>query len=134
VRVSVRTFSDDAERVLKGNLHFIKRLAKAREVEIGRDVEKPHLSATAVTSHFEIYVPVEGLLNIDAEIDRLIKEKTKVEESLRSLDRKLLNEDFLKRAPKEIIEKERARYRDLVLKGERLEGSIKRLKETGVKR
>lgn len=134
VRVLVRTFSDDAERVLKGNLHFIKRLAKAREVEIGRDVEKPHLSATAVTNHFEVYVPVEGLLNIDAEIDRLIKEKTKVEESLRSLDKKLLNEDFLKRAPKEIIEKERARYRDLVLKDERLEGSIKRLKETGVKR
>ncbi|GAB4421001.1 MAG: valine--tRNA ligase [Thermodesulfovibrionales bacterium] len=134
VKVLIRTFTDEVERILKDNLHFIKKLAKAKEIEIGRDVEKPSGSATAVSNLFEIYTPVEGLLNIDAEIDRLMKEKTKIEESLRFLDKKLLNEDFLKRAPREIIEKERARYQDLVLKDERLEGSIKRLKETGVKR
>jgi len=84
-----------------------------------------------VRANFEVYVPLEGVLNIEEEVARMMKEKTKVVESLSFLNKKLASEDFLKRAPKEVVEKERARYQELVLKDERLDGTIQRLKEMG---
>lgn len=134
VRALIKIFRDGVGRILADNLHLIKRLAKAKDVEIGKDVERPKGSATVVRDSFEIYIPVEGLLDIDEEIGRLSREKMKIGESLRFLDKKLSSEDFLKRAPKEIVEKERTKYQELIAKDERLEGSIKRLKEMGVRK
>ena len=53
----------------------------------------------------EVYIPIKGLLNIDAEIDKLIKESRKVEEAMAFIDRKLMNEDFMKKAPETVVEK-----------------------------
>lgn len=133
VNVMIRTFSESAEKTLKENTQFILRLARAKDVSIGKNIEKPKGAATAVKDSFEIYVPLEGLLNIYAEIDRLMKERKKVEESLGFLNKKLLNEDFLKRAPGDIIEKEKSKYQELILRDERLAMGIKRLKETEAK-
>lgn len=133
VRVLIKIFKDGAGEILRNNIPLVQRLAKAGGIQVGKDMGKPKGSATAVRDLFEIYIPVEGLLNIDEEIGRLMKEKMKVSESLSFLDKKLQSEDFLKRAPKDVVEKEKARYQELVLKDERLEGSIKRLREMGVK-
>lgn len=131
VKALFKTFRDGVEGVLEKNLHLIKKLTKAKEITIGKDVGKPKGSATGVKASFEIYVPLEGLLDIGEEIARMMKEKTKVVESLSFLNKKLTSEDFVKRAPKEVVEKERAKYQSLVLKDERLEGTIQRLKEMG---
>jgi valyl-tRNA synthetase len=133
VRVLVKIFTDEAGTILRDNLPLVQRLAKAGEVTIGRDLEKPKGAATGVKDSFELYIPVEGLLNIDEEIGRLMKEKMKVAESLGFLNKKLMSDDFLKRAPKEVVEKEQAKFQELVLKNERLEGSINRLREMEVK-
>ncbi len=133
VKVLIKTFSDGADGILANNIPLIQHLAKAGEIEAGRNVGKPKGSATGIRDFFEIYIPVEGLLNIDEEVARLTKEKMKVAESMSFLDKKLLSEDFLKRAPKNVVDKEKAKYQELVLKDERLEGSIKRLREMGVK-
>lgn len=133
LKVLIKTFKDGTGEILEKNLHLIRKLAKAKEVKTGKEIEKPKGSSTAVRDFFEIYIPLEGLLNIDEEITRINREKMKVTESLSFLDKKLMSEDFLNRAPKEIVEKERARHQELLLKSERLEGSIKRLREMGVK-
>ncbi|HET6514257.1 MAG TPA: valine--tRNA ligase [Thermodesulfovibrionales bacterium] len=133
VRAFVRTFTDRASEVLMENSSFIKRLARVTEMTIGRGIERPKGAATAVKDSFEIYVPLEGLLNITAEIDRLMKEKKKVEESLGLLERKMMNDDFLKRAPRDIVEKEKAKHQELMQRDERLELGIQRLKEVEVK-
>ncbi len=133
VKVLVKIFKDGAGEILRDNLPLVQRLARAGEVTIGRNLEKPKGAATGVRDSFELYIPVEGLLNIDEEVGRLMKEKMKIAESLGFLNRKLQSEDFLKRAPTEVVEKERAKFQELVLKDERLEGSIHRLKEMGVK-
>jgi valyl-tRNA synthetase len=133
VRVLIKIFRDGAEGIVRNNISLVRRLAKAGEIEVGKNIEKPRGSATAVRDFFEIYIPIEGLLNIDEEVARLMKEKMKVAESLTFLNKKLLSEDFLNRAPKDVVVKEKARYQELVLKDERLEVSIKRLREMGVK-
>ncbi len=133
LRASVRTLTDMAEEVLKKNLPYLRKLGRAYVTGIGKDVKKPKGSAAAVRGYVEVYVPLEGLLNIELEIDRLRKDGSKVEESISFLSRKLLNEDFLKRAPKEVIAKEKEKYEECLRKKERIEEHIKKLYEAGGK-
>ncbi len=133
VKVLVKTFREEAGETLRENVGLFERLARAREVEIGPAVSRPGGSATCVRDSFELYVPLEGLLDIEEEVARMTKERAKIAESLRFLDKKLSSEDFLNRAPKDIVEKERAKYRELVLKDERLDAGVKRLREMRVK-
>jgi valyl-tRNA synthetase len=133
LNVSLKTFSQISEKILRENLRYLKNLAKISDVEIGMNIEKPECSATSVKNSMEIYVPLKGVLNIDAEIDRLKKDDAKVEKSIASLNKKLLNEDFLQKAPKEIVDKERTKYEDLIKMRERIAESIKILKGAEVK-
>ncbi len=129
IKAAIRTFSDEITGLLKPNLHYIKRLARASDVEIAYDVKKPSDSAACIKDSMEVYVPIKGLLNIDSEIDRLNKEKARVEEAMAFVDAKLLNEDFLRRAPEEVVGKEKAKYQEFSTKRERIEENIKKLKE-----
>jgi valyl-tRNA synthetase len=132
LKVLIKTFSQMAEKILKENVQYLKSLAKVSEIQIGMNVVKPKCSATSVKSSMEIYVPLKGVLNIDAEIDRLKKEETKVEVSIVSLNKKLFNEDFLQRAPREIVDKEKAKYEELIIIKRRIMESIKMLKDVEV--
>lgn len=127
--VSIKTFSPAAEKILKENIKYIKDLAKTDKIDIGLNIHKPEFSATAVKRTMEIYVPLKGILNIDAEVNRLGKDAAKIEESITFLNKKLLNEDFLKRAPEEIVEKERAKYEKFISVKQKIIESIKMLKD-----
>jgi valyl-tRNA synthetase len=133
LNVSVKTYTKKAAAVLYENVQYLKSLAKTDEVTIGTDTKKPEGSATAVKSSMEIYVPLKGILNIASEIERLHKDDKKIEASLASLNKKLLNDDFLRKAPKEIVEKEKGKYDSLVKMKEKLLESIKILQEAEVK-
>jgi len=132
VNAAIKTYSPKAEKILKDNLHYIKALARADEIKTGMDIEKPEGSATSVKGSMEIFVPLKGLLNIAAELDRLMKDMAKVELSIASLNKKLFNDDFLQKAPKEIIEKEKTKYEELIHMKDRITESIKMLKEAEV--
>jgi valyl-tRNA synthetase len=130
---SIKTNSRAAETVIRDNIHYIKTLAKADEIAVGPDIRKPDGAATAIKGSMEIYVSLKGVLNIASEIDRLKKEKAKVDTALVALDRKLFNEDFLQKAPKDIIEKEKAKHEEVIRMRDKITDSIKLLKEAEVK-
>jgi len=131
LNVSVKAYSRKGLEILRGNVQYLKRLANAKDIKIGMKVEKPEGSATCIKSTMEIYIPLRGLLNIDAEMDRLKKTKIDLEESISFLNKKLLNDEFLLRAPKEVVEKEKTKYEELTTRKERIMESIKKLKEVG---
>lgn len=131
VNVLIKTFSGEVSGILRANLHYIKKLSRTADVTIGEDIKKPADSAVCVKDFMEVYIPIKGLLNIDAEIDKLIKESRKVEEAMAFIDRKLMNEDFLKKAPENVVEKEKAKHSELAAKKERIKENINKLKAAG---
>lgn len=129
INVSIKTLITEAEKLLNENIQYLLWLSRAKEIKIGMNVKKPSHSATSVKNSMEIYIPLKGLLNITTELDRLNKDEAKIEESLSILNKKLFNEDFIKKAPKEIVEKEKAKYEELINIKERILKSKKILKE-----
>ncbi len=131
LKVYIKTLTEKAGDILRRNLAYMAKLAKADIVEIGADVQKPKGASAAVRTFSEVYVPLEGLLNIEMEIDRLKKEEAKVEQSIVFLDKKLLNEDFLKRAPKDVVLKEQEKYEECLRRKERIQENMRKLHEAG---
>ena len=65
----------------------------------GSDQEPPRNSAeTAVVGEMRIFVPLEGIVDPDAEIERLEKELAKIRKEFEAVQKKLGNQSFLAKA------------------------------------
>jgi valyl-tRNA synthetase len=73
---------------------------------------KPKASASAVVKGCDIFIPLEGLIDLDVERTRIEKEITRLSSSLEGVKKKLSNENFVAKAPADVIEKERTKMED----------------------
>lgn len=128
INADIKTHSERVKRVLKNNLQAILKLTKCKNIRIGEDLEKSKDSAIAIRKEMEIYLPISGLIDIEAEMSRLLKEMAKIEDELNFVNKKLMNEDFLKNAPPDIVEKEQKKLNILIERGKKLRESINILK------
>ncbi len=122
--VYIKPSNDTIRRWVAEHSDYIRLLAKVEELTIDSDVSKPFRSAAKVIKGAEIYVPLAGLIDIEGEKVRLQKEFERMNILLEKSSKKLSNEDFVSKAPKEVIEKEREKNKDY---RERLEKLSKNL-------
>ena len=99
-------------RVVAEGEAYIRSLARLEELVTGVAIERPKQSATQVAGDVEILIPLAGLIDIEEEEKRLDKEINKVEKDVRMFEKKLANEDFVARAPAEVLEKNRIKLQD----------------------
>jgi valyl-tRNA synthetase len=110
--------SKNIEVFIRGNslsenqLVYIKRLGKIENISVGIDIEKPKASASAVVKETGIFIPLGGLIDLDVERNRLQKDIVRLEGSLQGVSKKLANENFVKNAPSDVVEKERQKKSD----------------------
>mgnify|MGYP005834144861 CR=1 FL=1 len=123
----VRVNDKELAQLLDEYQGYFRSLAKIDKLIIGPVIKKPGLSASAVISGAEIFVPLEGLINVDSEKKRLEKELLGLKEQLERVSRKLANADFLKNAPDDVVEKERLRKADIEERVEKLNHNLEQL-------
>ena len=107
----VRTVSGDDRTVIDENAGLIVFLARLEKVEAGPDVKGPRASGTAVVNGNELFVPLEGIVDFDAELARLDKELGKLDKEIAAVTRKLANEGFTAKAPAEVVRRSARRPR-----------------------
>ncbi len=93
-------------------IEYIKSLGKIEELTFGEHVEKPKGSASTILKNCEIYIPLEGVIDLEVEKERLSKEINRLEGALIGVNKKLSNERFVNNAPKDVVEKENAKKTD----------------------
>jgi len=103
-------------------VEYIKKLARVVNLTADPGIEKPKASVSAVIKDCEIFIPLEGLIDLDVERARLKKEIERMETSLTGINKKLSNEKFIQNAAPEVVEKERGKKLDWEL-------SLNKLKE-----
>ncbi len=106
----------------------ITSLAKISDLQIHEEVEAPKKSITVVTGDISVFIPMEGLIEIDKEIARIDKELQKLEKRIMGLEKKLAS-DFATRAPKELVEKEKQKLTDLKNSRMQLQSKKKQLSQ-----
>jgi valyl-tRNA synthetase len=105
---TVRPASPEVAAALEASAGIIGALARAA-VTVAADGARPASSAMAATASGDVFVRLEGVVDFDAERQRLRKEVEKARKEIAFLEGKLGRPEFVERAPAEVVERERAR-------------------------
>jgi valyl-tRNA synthetase len=116
---------ENKEKVVKENESYIKQLAKISSITFAKNIARPKNSALAITNGFEIFLPLEGLIDIEKEKQRLSKELTLAKQEIERANIKLQNDNFVKRAPSSELEKIKSKLNEANVKLEKINESLK---------
>ena len=89
---------------------WLSRLARIESVRWLQDDEQPGQCAAAVAGNLRLLIPLAGLVDIEAEVERLQKRIGKKEQELEQVRKKLDNRKFLDNAPEAVVAKQRDRH------------------------
>jgi valyl-tRNA synthetase len=128
IPVVLRTKEKEAQEILRRNQMYIQSLSRVKEPVIGYDIEKPGSSAYALVQDVEIFVPVDRS-RMEEEAKRLQKEISKVEKEILFVNKKLSNEQFLSKAPADVVQAEKGKAQEYETVRNKLEESLKKVKE-----
>mgnify|MGYP000577853017 FL=1 len=98
---------DDQASFLENHRELLKSLARIGEMTLGESIEKPGQSATAVVGGMEMYILLEGLVDLNQEKSRMGKRIGEINRLITGINGKLSNENFINRAPEYVVAKER---------------------------
>ncbi len=118
--------SPDVRTILEGHINLVKRLARVKGLSFV-EADAPKKSAFAVTADMEIYIPLEGVIDIAKEMDRLGKQLKNVKSDLEAKDKKLSNKNFMEKADPEVVEEQKKLKEELNFKLEKIEKARKLL-------
>jgi len=115
--------------LLEAEAAYLRELAGVVSLAVSPDAVRPPHSAVDVVRGMELYVPLEGLVDLSAERVRVSKELDRARGDHLKLTRKLGNEGFLAKAAAEVIEKDRGRAADLADEIAKLTAQLSELAE-----
>ncbi|MEO1251347.1 MAG: valine--tRNA ligase [Pseudomonadota bacterium] len=118
---------DDAGKRLQIHDDVLKRLARLSEISVAD--ASPKGAVQIVHGDAIAALPIADVIDLDAEKDRLAKERAKAEKEIAVIDKKLGNEKFVERAPAAVVEEQRSRRDGYVAELEKLKAAIARLED-----
>jgi valyl-tRNA synthetase len=123
--------TEDAEKtqIILDNTRSINELARVELGDVSPSVVKPKVAASSVLDGMDLIVPLEGMMDFAEERSRIEKELKKIEKDLLFLDKKLSNQNFVKKAPPEIIEKDKERKQTLSEKQMKLKAHLQTIEQ-----
>jgi valyl-tRNA synthetase len=106
---------------------ILTTLARLSQLTVAPDAAKPDFAATSVVKGLELILPLEGVIDLDEEQERLARELARTEAALERIARKLDNPQFVAKAPEAVVAKERATLAELDTTREKLRDGLARL-------
>jgi valyl-tRNA synthetase len=121
----IKDASDATGERLARHRELILRLARLSE--IGETDTVPPGSVQIVVDEATCILPLVGIIDVDAEKERLAKEVHKLDDEIGRIDKKLANDSFVSRAPADVVEENREKRADYVRSRARLSEALERL-------
>ena len=118
LEVLLQNVNQSDTEYLGRNLHYLVRLAgieppRVLEPRQAVPIQAVPISAVALLGTLEILVPMAGLIDPAAELDRLAKRQRKTNAELAKMESKLNNAEFAKHAPPDVVAKDQQRLSEL---------------------
>ena len=113
VRVTISTPDEATDRLIAARLPFLREMAVLEGVEHGVFAPKPHRCLTTVVGTIELFVQLEGLVDIEGERARLEKQRAEVERLIAGVESALHNEAFRANAPEAVVQQRLDRAEEL---------------------
>lgn len=124
----VRTPLAEDAALLDSVRPLVLSLARLENFQAGPEVKGPRASGTAVVRGNEVFVPLEGVVDFEAELTRVGKQLDKLAQQVSIVEKKLANQGFVAKAPAEVVEKEREKLTLLAEEKDKLSALEARLR------
>lgn len=128
IQLMIKANTDEIAEQLEANRHYLDRFCNPSELIIDANLTAPDKAMSAVITGAELYLPLEGLIDIEEEIARLQKEREKWDSEVQLVQKKLSNDKFVNKAPEHIVQAERDKEQDYIDKRDKVDARIKELK------
>lgn len=127
INLYIEVKSNKHMEVLRRYIDILLKLSGAKNVDIGIEFDIPQ-AVTSVNDYVKIYVPIDDLVDRDAEIARLEKEFELVRKQLEQVEKRLEDEKFISKAPQKIIDGAKKNAEILREKYAKIDQSIKKFR------
>jgi valyl-tRNA synthetase len=118
----------DGEPILRRHDGIIRVLAKVGNLAIDASAPRPAMAVYALVDRVEIHLCLEGVVDLEKEEQRLLKEHDGVTRELEATSRKLGNQSFVQKAPEEVVERVREKADELERKSKKLDEGLIRIR------
>ncbi len=119
LRAVILAEGEALERIQKG-VRYIQDLANITEIDFVEQKEQaPGDAMSAVMTGAQIFVPLDDLVDYDAELARLTKEEERLTKEVERVVKKLSNQGFVAKAPQKVVDEEKAKkvkYEEMLAK------------------
>lgn len=128
IKLIIQAESQSIMDALESNREYLQRFCNPSELVIATNVEAPEKAMSAVITGAELFLPLEGLIDFDKEIERLEKELAKWTKEVERVQKKLSNKGFVSKAPEAVVEEERQKEKDYLEKQAKVTARLNELK------
>ena len=128
IKLFIKTEDEAIAAELENNRSYLERFCNPSELIIATDVEAPSKAMSAVVTGAELFLPLEGLIDFDKEIERLEKELKKWNSEVERVQKKLANDGFVNKAPQRVVDEERQKEKDYLEKQAKVKARLDELK------
>lgn len=128
IPIKIQAKNETIQQLLKTNQHYLERFCNPSTLEIETQIAIPDKAMTTVVAAGEVILPIEGLIDMDKELERLEKDLQKWQKELDRVNKKLSNENFVNKAPEHVINEEKEKQVKYQEKYDGVKARIEQLK------
>ncbi|TDQ37954.1 valine--tRNA ligase [Aureibacillus halotolerans] len=129
IELLIKPKNEAIAKQLEAQKQYIERFCQTDQLTIDPDLTSPDKAMTSVLSGVELYLPLAGLVDIEAEVERMKAELKKLDAEVDRVEKKLANERFVSKAPAQVVEEERQKAVDYKEKRETVARRLEELQE-----
>lgn len=130
--VEVTLFTDDKDLInyYQSNKDEFYQLARVKELKLlAKTLPRPKKSITQAFAHTEVYLKLEGVIDLNEQIKRMEKDLEKSNKDLSGVENRMKNENFMKNAPVEVVAEMKSKLAEYNEKVKSIENAIASFKE-----
>ncbi|SES04028.1 valine--tRNA ligase [Salisediminibacterium halotolerans] len=129
IDLQIKAGDSEVLKQLERGRQYLESFCHPKDLTVAEDLTAPEKSVSSVLSGVELYMPLAGMIDLDAEIERLEKELKRLDGEVERVQKKLANEGFTAKAPEHVVEEEREKEKDYSQQREKVKARIAELKE-----
>lgn len=126
-KINATIYGGTKTKLIQAKESIIKRMARLENLTIAAKGAKIPKALWKYVNGIDIYLPVEDLFDIAQEVVRMKKKLEEISKKAESIGSRINNPNFVERAPKELVEKEKKQHEELMTEMSNLQKQIKEL-------
>jgi valyl-tRNA synthetase len=126
-KLKYKTDSDQYRTRIETYGDYVRQLGRISEISPLKKDAPRDVAAMAVVQGVELFIPLEGLIDLDLEKKRLEKEIGRLDGQVEGLSKKLQNEQYLEKAPEVVVRQDREKLKNFSEKLEKLKHNLSQL-------